>query len=173
MCSMDTGAFCSRWQETYANALSISGWTTSAKLRQSLVSYVTRELLSAYKSALVASPSSPDSTPYATADPSTPSSLFPSPAVVDEAIKRGFLRLDHDIVHASVATATASKSKRAAVELLAPAISGSCALLSFYDPRTKLLRVACTGDSRAVLGRRSARRARRLPRSSGTPTDRR
>jgi len=43
-----------------------------------------------------------------------------------------------------------------AAELLAPALSGSCALLSFYDSNTKLLRVACTGDSRAVLGRRGA-----------------
>lgn len=42
-----------------------------------------------------------------------------------------------------------------AAELLAPALSGSCALLSFYDSSSGLLRVACTGDSRAVLGRRS------------------
>lgn len=46
------------------------------------------------------------------------------------------------------------RSKRNAVELLAPALSGSCALLSFYDSKTNMLRVACTGDSRAVLGRR-------------------
>lgn len=48
------------------------------------------------------------------------------------------------------------KSKTVAAELLAPALSGSCALLSFYDSKSKLLRVACTGDSRAVLGRRTA-----------------
>lgn len=47
-----------------------------------------------------------------------------------------------------------SDTKRAAAELLAPALSGSCALLSFYDSRSKLFRVACTGDSRAVLGRK-------------------
>ena len=47
-----------------------------------------------------------------------------------------------------------ANSKRIAAELLAPALSGSCALLSFYDSKSKLLRVACTGDSRAVLGRR-------------------
>jgi pyruvate dehydrogenase phosphatase len=35
-------------------------------------------------------------------------------------------------------------------------LSGACALLSFYDSSSKLLRVACTGDSRAVLGRRGA-----------------
>lgn len=49
-----------------------------------------------------------------------------------------------------------SNTKRAAAELLAPALSGSCALLSFYDSRSKLFRVACTGDSRAVLGRKGA-----------------
>ena len=49
-----------------------------------------------------------------------------------------------------------SNSKRVAAELLGPALSGSCALLSFYDSRSKTLRVACTGDSRAVLGRRSS-----------------
>lgn len=47
-------------------------------------------------------------------------------------------------------------SKRAAAELLAPALSGSCALLAFYDTDSRMLRVACTGDSRAVLGRRSS-----------------
>jgi pyruvate dehydrogenase phosphatase len=46
-----------------------------------------------------------------------------------------------------------ANSKLVAAELLAPALSGSCALLSFYDTNTSLLHVACTGDSRAVLGR--------------------
>ncbi|KAK1573558.1 phosphatase 2C-like domain-containing protein [Colletotrichum navitas] len=35
---------------------------------------------------------------------------------------------------------------------IAPAIAGSCALLSIFDPATSTVRVACTGDSRAVLG---------------------
>jgi len=59
-------------------------------------------------------------------------------------------------VHESVKKVKKAQSKVAAAELLAPALSGSCALLSFYDSRSKLLRVACTGDSRAVLGRRGA-----------------
>jgi pyruvate dehydrogenase phosphatase len=59
-------------------------------------------------------------------------------------------------VHESVKKVRKAQSKVAAAELLAPALSGSCALLSFYDSRSKLLRVACTGDSRAVLGRRGA-----------------
>ncbi|PNS13963.1 hypothetical protein CAC42_6476 [Sphaceloma murrayae] len=114
-----------------------SGWTTSAKLRQALISFVARELNSTYGTAKSAP------------------SLFPSPAAIDEAIKKGFNRLDHEIVHDSVAKVLAAKSKPLAAQQLAPALSGSCALLSFYDSRSKELRVACTGDSRAVLGRRS------------------
>ncbi|KAL4975707.1 phosphatase 2C-like domain-containing protein [Aspergillus desertorum] len=114
-----------------------SGWTTSAKLRNVLISYVARELDTTYKST------------------STDSSLVsPSSEAVDAAIKQGFLRLDNDIVHGSVNQVFKSNSRRAAAELLAPALSGSCALLAFYDSQTQDLKVACAGDSRAVLGRR-------------------
>lgn len=109
------------------------GWTTSAKLRQALVSFVARELNETYKT----------------------TALSPSQEAVDTAIKKGFLKLDDEIVHQSVQKVMQANNKIAAAELLAPALSGSCALLSFYDSRSKLLRVACTGDSRAVLGRRS------------------
>jgi pyruvate dehydrogenase phosphatase len=116
-----------------------SGWVTSAKLRQTLISFVARELNSTYKSAL-----------------EDPAMRFPTPEAIDAAIKTGFVRLDNEIVHESVKKVQKAQSKVAAAELLAPALSGSCALLSFYDSRSKLLRVACTGDSRAVLGRRGA-----------------
>ncbi|PGH27544.1 hypothetical protein AJ80_00785 [Polytolypa hystricis UAMH7299] len=116
-----------------------SGWTTSAKLRQALISFVARELNSTYKSAA--------------ADPSV---TFPSPESVDAAIKKGFVRLDNEIVHDSVEKVVKANSKLVAAELLAPALSGSCALLAFYDTRSEMLRVACTGDSRAVLGRKTA-----------------
>ncbi|SLM40848.1 pyruvate dehydrogenase phosphatase [Lasallia pustulata] len=116
-----------------------SGWTTSAKLRQVLISFVARELNATYKSALT-----------------DPTLTFPTPESIDTAIKKGFLRLDNEIIHESVEKVMKANSKRIAAELLAPALSGSCALLSFYDSKSKLLRVACTGDSRAVLGRRGA-----------------
>jgi len=116
-----------------------SGWTTSAKLRQVLISYVARELNSTYKAALT-----------------DPSLTLPSPQSIDAAIKRGFVALDDEIVNVSVEKVMKNKrQKAAAAELLAPALSGSCALLSFYDSSTKLFRVAVTGDSRAVLGRKS------------------
>lgn len=114
-----------------------SGWTTSAKLRQALISYVARELNTTYTSSQSAQPP------------------LPSASSIDAAIKRGFLALDKSIVQDSVAQVLQNKSKAQAASLLAPALSGSCALLSFYDSASKTLRVACTGDSRAVLGRRS------------------
>ncbi|KAB8542145.1 hypothetical protein FH972_025608 [Carpinus fangiana] len=116
-----------------------SGWVTSSKLRQALISFVARELNTTYTNAQ-----------------SSAQSLLPSPNAIDEAIKRGFLALDHSIVQQSVADALKTQSKAKAASLLAPALSGSCALLSFYDSASKNLRVACTGDSRAVLGRRSS-----------------
>ena len=38
------------------------------------------------------------------------------------------------------------------VSRLVNGYAGSCALLSLYDPTTRSLHIACTGDSRAVLG---------------------
>ena len=113
------------------------GWTTSAKLRQTLINYVGRELNTTYKAAETLG-------------------TAPSPEAIDAAMKAGFTRLDNEIVHDSVDKVLKSNSKRVAAELLGPALSGSCALLSFYDSSSKTLRVACTGDSRAVLGRRSS-----------------
>lgn len=117
-----------------ADPYSRSGWTTSATLRQNLINYVIEDLNRTYSAA---------------------KSAAPAPEAIDQAIKRGFNRLDHEIVHRSVDKVFKASSKTVAAELLQPALSGSCALLSFYDSTSTLLRVACTGDSRAVLGRRS------------------
>lgn len=136
-----------------------SGWTTSAKLRQTLVSYVARELNATYKSAL-----------------QDPKLTFPTADSVDAAIKKGFVKLDNEITHESVAKVLKAQSKVVAAEILAPALSGSCALLSFYDSRSKELRVACTGDSRAVLGRRGSSgkwtaTALSIDQTGGTPSE--
>ena len=116
-----------------------SGWTTSAKLRQALVTYVAREVNSSY-----------------TSETNNIATEGPSDKNIVDAIKRGFINLDNEIVHESIEKVMKAKSKSLAAEILAPALSGSCALLSFYDSRSQLLRVACTGDSRAVLGRRGS-----------------
>ena len=104
-----------------------------------MVTYVAREINSTYKPELK----------------DTVINL-PSDKDIVDAMKRGFTRLDNEIVHESVERVMKAQSKSLAAEILAPALSGSCALLSFYDSRSQLLRVACTGDSRAVLGRRGS-----------------
>lgn len=117
-----------------------SGWTTSAKLRQVLISFAARELNTTYKAAL-----------------SNAKSPFPEPSSIDAALKSAFVKLDNEICVDSVEKVFKNPSKRLGAELLAPALSGSCALLSFYDSNAKTLRVACTGDSRAVLGRKNGK----------------
>ncbi len=78
----------------------------------------------------------------------------PTPEFIDDAIKTGFNKLDHEITWKCL-DVLKTNSKSLSVQALSPAIAGSCALLAFYDTDTQLLRVACTGDSRAVLGRKA------------------
>ena len=107
-----------------------SGWETSALLREELIDTVIREF------ADISSESTDSSDPYT------------------EAIVRAFVRLDDKIVHKNVKQALQSNSRSAAINLLAPAYAGACALLAFYDAKTSKLRIALTGDCRAVLGRK-------------------
>lgn len=80
------------------------------------------------------------------------------PAVLndsDHAIKKAFLDLDRHILDRA---AEAIKGPTFLADALADTVAayaGSCALVSYYNERSKLLKVACAGDSRAVLGRRS------------------
>ncbi len=78
----------------------------------------------------------------------------PTAEAIDGVIITAFKCLDDDITYKSVDKVIAANSKSLASHILSPAISGSCALLSFYDSRTQLLRVACAGDSRALLERK-------------------
>lgn len=110
------------------------GWTTSSKLRDQLISYIIHELGTIFK-------------------PADDNLRFvPNSATIDQAIKNGFLKLDHEIVNKNIEKLLNDNNKAKAAELLMPALSGSCALLSFYDTNSKMLKVAVTGDSRALLG---------------------
>ncbi|KAG0341060.1 hypothetical protein BG004_006163 [Podila humilis] len=71
---------------------------------------------------------------------------------VMEAIENGFLKLDDRIVNETVKQVLAFPSRPLACSSLLPAISGSCALMAYVNVKDKDLYVACTGDSRAVLG---------------------
>lgn len=111
------------------------GWTTSSKLRDQLISYIVHELGTIFK------PAPEDNLRY-----------VPNGATIDQAIKNGFLKLDHELVNKNIERLLNDNSKAKAAELLMPALSGSCGLISFYDTNLSLLKVAVTGDSRALLG---------------------
>ncbi|KDQ59928.1 hypothetical protein JAAARDRAFT_192379 [Jaapia argillacea MUCL 33604] len=119
-----------------------SGWETSAWLRENLISAVSGSLADLYSKYR-----SNDSTPHST-------DHDPPPGEVDDNIKQTFQRLDDDIIREPLEKVFSTPSRHAAVNLLAAARAGSCALLAFYESPTRLLRIALTGDSRAVLGRR-------------------
>ena len=74
--------------------------------------------------------------------------------LVQRAIIEGFTKLDDSIIKAALDISQSEESLQEKVKKLAPAYSGSCALLSIYDSTTGTLHVACTGDSRAVLGQK-------------------
>ncbi|KAJ5587475.1 uncharacterized protein N7459_003240 [Penicillium hispanicum] len=109
-----------------------AGWQTADLLTKQLMPFVQHSLAAAR------SVSSKDSAP--------------SDGLVQHAIARAFLNLDDAIVKTALDTVQSNQSVYEKVKKLAPAYAGSCALLSMYDPSTSTLHVACTGDSRAVLG---------------------
>ncbi|KAL1612809.1 hypothetical protein SLS60_001038 [Paraconiothyrium brasiliense] len=75
-------------------------------------------------------------------------------SVIHSTIKNVFTNLDDEIMtRAKHAANWFPAANAAAISALTPAFSGSCALLAAFDPEQSKLRVACVGDSRAVLGR--------------------
>jgi pyruvate dehydrogenase phosphatase len=77
-----------------------------------------------------------------------------SPMEIESTIKKTFLLIDKNIMDSARTAANwFPAANAAAIAALTPAFSGSCALLAAFDPEKNVLRVACTGDSRAVLGR--------------------
>ncbi|KAB8269545.1 phosphatase 2C-like domain-containing protein [Aspergillus minisclerotigenes] len=109
-----------------------AGWQTAELLKDQLLLFV-RHSLSKVKSASTGEKSIPDE-------------------VLQHAIVKAFLDLDDSIVKTALQTARSSEPLQDKLKKLAPAYAGSCALLSMYDSVTGSLHVACTGDSRAVLG---------------------
>ncbi|KAI1198063.1 phosphatase 2C-like domain-containing protein [Nemania serpens] len=73
---------------------------------------------------------------------------------VQSAISRGFEELDNSIIMSAVQATDSAEPLQDKIKKLAPCHAGSCALVSIYDPDRRMLHVACTGDSRAVFGRR-------------------
>ncbi|ORX94005.1 protein serine/threonine phosphatase 2C [Basidiobolus meristosporus CBS 931.73] len=74
---------------------------------------------------------------------------------VNEAIDKTFVQLDEEIVKGALEKMVQDPEK-AVARYLPEALSGSCALVACLDTENGEIHVACTGDSRALLGRRSA-----------------
>lgn len=111
-----------------------SGPYTSRRLRSDLVQYVTQELYNAYQ---------------------LDNKLFQLPGtdeIFNNAITTAFLKLDNEIVWKSLEKLYKNPTKENFQASL-PAISGSCALLGVYNSADRKLRVALSGDSRALLGK--------------------
>jgi pyruvate dehydrogenase phosphatase len=75
---------------------------------------------------------------------------------VDESIKKAFTNTDNSILDAAARAVMSPTVLTDTMSKLGTAYAGSCALLFIYDSKTELLRVVCTGDSRAVLGRKNS-----------------
>ncbi|KAJ5382676.1 hypothetical protein N7517_000587 [Penicillium concentricum] len=111
-----------------------SGWQTAELLTKQLLPFVRRRL-----------------------SETQPPSNEPVPnESVQRAIMKGFVDLDDSIIKTAEDTSNSKESFQDKVKKLTPAYAGSCALLSLYDPITSTLHVACTGDSRAVLGQKGS-----------------
>lgn len=106
-----------------------SGSFTSTKLSQELVPYVARKLGQFYQEGTDALASS---------------------SKMDEALIQTFEQLDNDIVYGSLAKLLRDPTKDNMVSCL-PAISGSCALLTAYNSFDSTVKVAVSGDSRALI----------------------
>jgi len=73
---------------------------------------------------------------------------------INDTIAKSFLQLDDQMfTNAKTQAAWQPPLSARGFEAVLPVISGSCALLAMFDPKSSILRVACVGDSRAVLGR--------------------
>lgn len=93
---------------------------------------------------------------------------YPPAEEIDAAIKQGFMKVDKDIVDGAIERALEAAKRfhnnepipenhlpyADAAGLISRAYCGSSAILGVYESDTRQLRMANTGDSRAVLGRR-------------------
>ena len=108
-----------------------NGWQTAEYLQKELLTHVQRSL----RELKPESRSEPD---------------------IQLAVKKAFIDLDQSIIKNYIDNGeNIHLALEEKVRYMQIAMSGSCALLSLYDPTTSQLYTACTGDSRAILGRKN------------------
>ncbi|KAI0429194.1 phosphatase 2C-like domain-containing protein [Xylaria sp. FL1042] len=110
------------------------GWQLSKLLETQLMPFVRRSL--------------------ADAKPTDKSEV--SEEVVQQALKDSFTTLDDALVKSATAIIESDLPFAEKARRLEPAYAGACALLTLFDPQSRKLHVASTGDCRAVLGQKTA-----------------
>ncbi|KAK8124822.1 pyruvate dehydrogenase [Apiospora kogelbergensis] len=103
------------------------GWQTSALLTKQLMPFVKKALQDIH-------------------------SKNPTDADINQALQTAFTRLDDMLITSAQATIEGDHSFPDKIRRLEPGFAGSCALLALYNPTTKSLHIASTGDCRAVVG---------------------
>ena len=74
---------------------------------------------------------------------------------VRQALKKSFTTLDDALVKSATAIIESDLPFAEKARRLEPAYAGACALLTLFDPQSRNLHVASTGDCRAVLGQKT------------------
>ncbi|KAI0537328.1 phosphatase 2C-like domain-containing protein [Xylaria digitata] len=110
------------------------GWQLSNLLKTQLMPFVRRSL--------------------ADAKPTDDSDV--SEEAVQQALKNSFTTLDDTLVKSATAIIESDLPFAEKARRLEPAYAGACALLTLFDPESRKLHVASTGDCRAVLGQKAA-----------------
>ncbi|PWN26478.1 protein serine/threonine phosphatase 2C [Jaminaea rosea] len=77
--------------------------------------------------------------------------------LVKEAISTAFLGLDKRICETPIEMLKRGGAASEGYQAMLPALSGSCALLTYVDSARDTVYVACTGDSRALAGYQDAK----------------
>ncbi|KAK8041930.1 hypothetical protein PG993_006453 [Apiospora rasikravindrae] len=80
----------------------------------------------------------------------------PTDGDIQQALQTAFTKLDDMLVTSAKETIEGNHSFPEKIRRLEPAFAGSCALLALYNPSTKSLHIASTGDCRAVVGSKDA-----------------
>ncbi|KAI1312135.1 phosphatase 2C-like domain-containing protein [Xylaria venustula] len=78
-----------------------------------------------------------------------------SEETVQQALKNSFTTLDDALVKSATAIIESDLPFAEKARRLEPAYAGACALLALFDPQSRKLHVASTGDCRAVLGKKT------------------
>ncbi|KAI0105517.1 phosphatase 2C-like domain-containing protein [Nemania sp. FL0031] len=116
------------------------GWQLSNLLQTQLMPFVRRSLADA----------------AAAAAPAGNNEEVSEEEAVHQALKNSFTTLDDALVKSATAIIESDLPFPEKARRLEPAYAGACALLTLFDPQSRKLHVASTGDCRAVLGQKTA-----------------